>query len=53
MLTNLRILKCGLWIQDAVDKITNNYFTVTVEDYLTSGSLNQFGLKTIREPSVK
>ena len=30
MLTNLRILKNGLWIQYAVDKITNNYFTGTV-----------------------
>ena len=32
MLTNLRILKYGLWIQDAVDKITNNYFTGTVKE---------------------
>ena len=32
MLTNLRILKYGLWIQYAVDKITNNYFTGTVKE---------------------
>ena len=32
MLTNLRIFKYGLWIQYAVDKITNNYFTGTVKE---------------------
>ena len=32
MLTNLRILKCGLWIQNEVDKITNKYFTGTVKE---------------------
>ena len=46
MLTNLRILKYGLWIQYAVDKITNNYFTGTVKE-ITSGSLDPFGPKTI------
>ena len=37
MLTNLRILKCGLWIQYAVDKITNNNFTGTAKKVLNLG----------------
>ena len=67
MLTNLRMLKYGLWIQYAVDKITINYFTGTVKEIsksrvpLTNLDLKLF-LATLgivlspnwsREPSVK